>query len=154
MNGGQSVSSTAIRRAVAGGDLDGAFRGLGRHYSLGGRVVEGARRGRLLGFPTANVALPGPRKLLPPEGVYAIRAQTPLGPHDGMLNLGPRPTFGDVESVVEAHLFDANLDLYGARLRIDFVARLRDTQTFSGIDALKAQLAVDATAARGILSAG
>lgn len=151
VNGGQSVSSTAIRRAVAGGDLDGAFRGLGRLYSLGGRVVEGARRGRPLGFPTANVALPGPRKLLPPEGVYAIRAQTPMGPYDGMLNLGPRPTFGDADSVVEAHLFDADLDLYGARLRIDFVARLRDTQKFSGIDALKAQLSKDESHARRIL---
>lgn len=153
VNGGQSVSSTAIRRAVAGGDLESAFRGLGRHYSLGGRVVEGARRGRLLGFPTANVAVPGPRKLLPPEGVYAIRAQTPMGPYDGMLNLGPRPTFGDAESVVEAHLFDADLQLYGARLRVDFVARLRDTQKFSGIEALKAQLAIDAVQARRILSA-
>jgi riboflavin kinase/FMN adenylyltransferase len=151
VNGGQSVSSTAIRRAVAGGDLDGAFRGLGRHYSLGGRVVEGARRGHLLGFPTANVAVPGPRKLLPPEGVYAIRAQTPMGPYDGMLNLGPRPTFGDAESVVEAHLFDADLQLYGARLRVDFVARLRDTQKFGGIDALKTQLAKDEVEARRIL---
>lgn len=151
VNGGQSVSSTAIRRAVAGGDLDGAFHGLGRHYSLGGRVVEGASRGRQLGFPTANVAVPGPRKLLPPEGVYAIRAQTPMGPYDGMLNLGPRPTFGDIESVVEAHLFDVNADLYGARLRVDLVARLRDTQKFSGIDALKAQLANDESRARRIL---
>jgi riboflavin kinase/FMN adenylyltransferase len=153
VNGGQSVSSTAIRRAVAGGDLDGAFRGLGRHYSLGGRVVEGARRGRILGFPTANVAVPGPRKLLPPEGVYAVRVQTPMGPYDGMLNLGPRPTFGDAESVVEAHLFDVNLDLYGARLRVDFVARLRDTQKFSGVDALKSQLERDAINAKRVLSA-
>jgi riboflavin kinase/FMN adenylyltransferase len=153
VNGGQSVSSTAIRRAVAGGDLDGAFRGLGRHYSLGGRVVEGARRGRILGFPTANVAVPGPRKLLPPEGVYAVRVQTPMGPYDGMLNLGPRPTFGDAESVVEAHLFDVNLDLYGARLRVDFVARLRDTQKFSGVDALTAQLERDAINAKRVLSA-
>src|SRR5687767_13920753 len=98
VNGGQSVSSTAIRSAVAGGDLDGAFRGLGRRYSLGGRVVEGARRGRLVGFPTANVAVASARKLLPPEGVYAIRAQTPMGPYDGMLNLGPRPTVGDARS--------------------------------------------------------
>jgi riboflavin kinase/FMN adenylyltransferase len=151
--GGQSVSSTAIRRAVAGGDLDGAFRGLGRHYSLGGIVVEGARRGRQLGYPTANVAVPGPRKLLPPEGVYAVRVQTPMGPYDGMLNLGPRPTFGDAESVVEAHLFDADLQLYGARLRVDFVARLRDTQKFSGIEALKAQLEKDAAASRKLLRA-
>ena len=114
VNGGQNISSTAIRRAVAGGDLDGASRGLGRHYSLGGTVEEGARRGRLLGFPTANVPVPSARKLLPPEGVYAVRVQTPMGPHDGMLNLGPRPTFGDNQAVVEAHLFDADLDLYGA----------------------------------------
>ena len=153
VNGGQNVSSTAIRRAVAGGDLDGAFRGLGRHYSLGGRVGEGARRGRLLGFPTANVPVPGPRKLLPPEGVYAVRVQTPAGPHDGMLNLGPRPTFGDAETVVEAHLFDADLDLYGATVRIDFVARLRDTQKFSGVEALVAQLHQDAAHARSVLSA-
>jgi riboflavin kinase/FMN adenylyltransferase len=152
VNGGQSVSSTAIRRAVAGGDLEGAFRGLGRHYSLGGSVVQGARRGRLLGFPTANVAVPGPRKLLPPEGVYAVRVQTPMGPYDGMLNLGPRPTFGEAESVVEAHLFDANLDLYGARLRVDFVARLRDTQKFSGVEALRAQLEQDAMNAKRVLS--
>lgn len=148
VNGGQAVSSTAIRRAVAGGDLDGAFRGLGRHYSLGGRVGEGARRGRLLGFPTANVPVPSAKKLLPPEGVYAVRVQTPMGPHDGMLNLGPRPTFGDTEVVLEAHLFDADLDLYGAPVRIDFVARLRDTQKFSGVEALVAQLHKDAISAR------
>ena len=151
VDGGQSVSSTAIRRAVAGGDLDGAFMGLGRHYSLGGVVVQGASRGRQIGFPTANVAVPSPRKLLPPEGVYAVRVQTPVGPYDGMLNLGPRPTFGDAESVIEAHLFDVSLDLYGARLRVDFVARLRDTQKFSGLDALKAQLSKDETEARRIL---
>ena len=151
VDGGQSVSSTAIRRAVAGGDLDGAFMGLGRLYSLGGLVVQGARRGRVIGFPTANVAVPSPRKLLPPEGVYAVRVQTPVGPYDGMLNLGPRPTFGDAESVIEAHLFDVSLDLYGARLRVDFVARLRDTQKFSGLDALKAQLSKDETEARRIL---
>lgn len=152
VNGGQSVSSTAIRRAVAGGDLDGAFRGLGRHYALGGQVVEGARRGHLLGFPTANVTVPSVRKLLPPEGVYAVRVQTPQGPYDGMLNLGPRPTFGDTATVVEAHLFDATLDLYGARLRIDFVGRLRDTQKFSGINALRAQLRQDELNARRVLT--
>ena len=152
VNGGQNISSTAIRRAVAGGDLDGASRGLGRHYSLGGTVEEGTRRGRLLGFPTANVPVPSGRKLLPPEGVYAVRVQTPKGPHDGMLNLGPRPTFGDNQAVVEAHLFDADLDLYGARVRIDFVDRLRDTQKFSGVDALVAQLNLDSVNARRVLA--
>ena len=152
VNGGQNISSTAIRRAVAGGDLDGAFRGLGRHYSLGGRVQEGARRGRLIGFPTANVSVPGGRKLLPPEGVYAVRVQTPMGPHDGMLNLGPRPTFGENQAVVEAHLFDADLDLYGSGVRIDFVERLRDTQKFNGVEALVAQLKLDAVNARRVLA--
>lgn len=152
VNGGQSVSSTAIRRAVAGGDLYGAFRGLGRPYALGGRVVEGARRGRLLGFPTANVTVPGVRKLLPPEGVYAVRVQTPQGSYDGMLNLGPRPTFGDSVTVLEAHLFDADIDLYGSRVRIDFISRLRDTQRFSGIEALKAQLQQDELNARRVLT--
>ncbi|HEX6316721.1 MAG TPA: bifunctional riboflavin kinase/FAD synthetase [Gemmatimonadaceae bacterium] len=152
VNGGQSVSSTAIRRAVAGGDLDGARRGLGRHYSLGGRVVRGARRGRLIGFPTANVPIPGSRKLLPPEGVYAVQVQTPLGSYDGMLNLGARPTFEDADPVVEAHLFDTDVDLYGAPVRIDLVARLRDTQKFNGIEALREQLSRDEINARRILS--
>lgn len=153
VNGGQSVSSTAIRRAVAGGDLDGAARGLGRHYSLGGRVVQGAQRGRLIGFPTANVPIPSSRKLLPPDGVYAVRVQTPLGSHHGMLNLGARPTFEDADSVVEAHLFDTDVDLYGAPVRIDFVARLRDTQKFNGIEALRSQLSQDEVIARRVLSA-
>jgi riboflavin kinase/FMN adenylyltransferase len=153
VNGGQPVSSTAIRRAVAGGDLNGALRGLGRQYAMGGRVEVGAQRGRSIGFPTANVPVPGPRKLLPPEGVYAVRVQTPMGPYDGMLNLGPRPTFGNTDPVVEAHLFDADLDLYGARVRIDFVARLRDVQKFNGVPALVSQLNRDAARARDILAA-
>jgi riboflavin kinase/FMN adenylyltransferase len=92
---GRPISSTSIRRAVAGGDLERAAHGLGRPYALGGRVVPGAARGRGLGFPTINLAPPSPRKLLPPQGVYAVRVQTPGGAHGGMLNLGPRPTFGD-----------------------------------------------------------
>ena len=99
---GRPISSTAIRRAVAGGDLERAEYGLGRRYALGGRVVRGASRGRNLGFPTINVALPNPRKLLPPQGVYAVRVQTPGGAHGGMLNLGPRPTFGDSAVSIEA----------------------------------------------------
>jgi riboflavin kinase/FMN adenylyltransferase len=151
--GAQAVSSTAIRRAVAGGDLEGAALGLGRPYSVGGRVERGANRGRGLGYPTVNVPLPGPRKLLPPEGVYAVRVQTPHGPFGGMLNLGPRPTFGDTAVTLEAHLFDADLDLYGARVRIDFVARLRDTQRFGSPQELVAQLGRDAESARRRLAA-
>lgn len=140
---GQHVSSTSIRRAVAGGDLDRAAEGLGRPYSVGGIVVHGQGRGRDLGFATLNVAAPSPRKLLPPEGVYAVRVQTPAGPFGGMMNLGPRPTFGETEMTLEAHLFGADGDFYGARVRIDFIAFLRDTRKFANADELVRQLNVD-----------
>jgi riboflavin kinase/FMN adenylyltransferase len=150
---GRPISSTGIRRAVAGGDLERAALGLGRLYAVGGRVIHGEKRGRLLGYPTINVALPSPRKLLPPEGVYAVRVQTPAGAFGGMLNLGPRPTFGDAAVSIEAHLFDASGDLYGAAVRVEFVARLRDTRRFESVEALVAQLGRDAEHARARLGA-
>ena len=146
------VSSTLIRRAVAGGDLARAARGLGRWYSVSGRVRRGDRRGRRLGFPTINVEPPPPRKLLPPEGVYAVRVQSPAGPFGGMMNLGPRPTFGDSATSLEVHLFDADVDLYGAFVRVEFVSRLRETRAFAGPDALAAQLGRDAADARRALT--
>lgn len=149
---GHAISSTAIRRAVAGGDLARAAAGLGRPYSLAGVVVGGDKRGRLLGYPTLNIAPPGERKLLPPDGVYAVRVQTPQGYFGGMMNLGPRPTFGDGERRIEAHVFDASGDWYGARVRLDFVARLRETRAFAGLEALQAQLGLDESAARRALS--
>jgi riboflavin kinase/FMN adenylyltransferase len=145
---GRPISSTAIRRAVAGGDLARAADGLARPYSVSGVVVAGAGRGRSLGFRTVNLAPPSSRKLLPPEGVYAIRAQTPSGSFGGMMNLGPRPTFGEAETTLEAHLFDADGDWYGARLRIDFVARLRETRKFENAAALIRQLGRDEEMAR------
>lgn len=149
---GQPISSTAIRHAIAEGDLNRASRGLGRMYSASGTVVRGEQRGRLLGFPTINVAAPSPRKLLPPEGVYAVRVQTPSGPFGGMMNLGPRPTFGDAATSLEAHLFDTAADLYGAPVKLEFVSRLRDVQRFPSADALVAQLHADAVQARGALT--
>ncbi|HEU4643550.1 MAG TPA: bifunctional riboflavin kinase/FAD synthetase [Gemmatimonadaceae bacterium] len=152
LDDGRPVSSTLIRRAVAGGDLGHAARALGRPYSVSGRVEHGARRGRLLGYPTINLERPSPRKLLPPEGVYAVRVQTPSGPFGGMMNMGPRPTFGDATVGLEVHLFDADLDLYGAYVKLELVRRLRDTMTFSGPDALVAQLGRDAEEARRALT--
>lgn len=149
---GRAVSSTTIRRAVAGGDLHRAALGLGRPYAVGGHVVAGARRGRVLGFPTINLEPVSPRKLLPPEGVYAVRVQTPRGPFGGMMNLGPRPTFGDATVTLEAHLFDAEGDLYGAYVRVEFVERLRDTMRFPDADALRLQLARDEERARRALT--
>jgi len=145
---GQPVSSTTIRRAVAGGDLARAADGLGRPYSVSGTVIRGNERGRELGFRTINIGAPPPRKLLPPQGVYAVRAETATGQFGGMLNLGPRPTFGDPDVSIEAHLFDADGDWYGTRVRIDFVARLRDTMKFSGPAELVAQLGRDEQMAR------
>lgn len=145
---GRPISSTTIRRAIAGGDLARAADGLGRAYSASGRVEHGAGRGRALGFRTINVALPPARKLLPPEGVYAVRVQTPHGPFDGMMNLGPRPTFGEAEVRLEAHLFDVERDFYGLPVRLDFIARLRETRRFASPEALRAQLAADERAAR------
>nr|MCU0636198.1 riboflavin biosynthesis protein RibF [Gemmatimonadaceae bacterium] len=146
--GGQPISSTAIRRAVAGGDLTRAAEQLGRAYGLSGTVVPGAQRGRTMGMRTINIAWPDPAKLLPPDGVYVARVHTPAGAFAGMLNLGGRPTFQEAERVLEVHLFDVDRDLYGAPVRCDFLHRLRDTQRFPSVDALRAQLAEDERQAR------
>jgi riboflavin kinase/FMN adenylyltransferase len=146
-------SSTAIRRAIAGGDLHRAELALGRRYSISGTVEPGAGRGRALGYRTINLALP-PRKLLPPGGVYSVRAESPRGSFGGMMNLGPRPTFNDSRVQLEAHLFDADVDLYGASVRLELVARLRETRRFESPAALSAQLAIDEVAARKSLSLG
>lgn len=149
---GTHVSSTAIRRAVANGALDDAAGGLGRRYGFRGRVVPGHRRGRLLGFPTLNIALPSRRKLLPPEGVYAVALQSARGNFGGMMNLGPRPTFDDAEVALEVHLFDGDGDWYDADVRVEFVQRLRDVMRFPNAEALIAQLERDAEAARRALT--
>lgn len=150
--GERPVSSTVIRRAVMAADFETAAAALGRPYSVAGRVVEGAGRGRALGFRTLNLAPVPARKLLPPEGVYAVRVQTPAGPFGGMMNLGPRPTFGETAVALEAHLFDVERDWYGAHVRVEFVARLRDTVRFPDADALVRQLRLDELQARRALT--
>ncbi len=148
---GRPISSTTIRRAIAGGDLARAADGLGRAYSASGTVETGAGRGRTIGFRTLNVALPPARKLLPPQGVYAVRVQTPRGAFGGMMNLGPRPTFDEADTKLEVHLLDTDGDFYGMRVRVDFVARLRETRKFASGDELRAQLARDRIAAQQVL---
>jgi riboflavin kinase/FMN adenylyltransferase len=149
---GHSVSSTSIRRGIAGGDLERASAGLGRPYSVSGRVLQGSQRGRAIGFPTVNLGAPPARKLLPPEGVYAVKVQTPRGPVGGMMNLGPRPTFGDSATSLEAHLFDTSGDFYGAHVRIDFIRRLRETRKFASAEQLSSQLRHDESEARNALT--
>ena len=149
---GQPVSSTAIRASLAAGDLSAVEAALGRRYSVCGKVVAGESRGRLLGFPTLNVEPQHPRKLLPPDGVYAVIVDSPRGRFGGMMNLGGRPTFGDERRTIEAHLFEASGDFYGTAVEVGFVARLRDTVRFDGPEALKAQLAEDERQARRALT--
>jgi riboflavin kinase/FMN adenylyltransferase len=149
---GAPVSSSSIRTSIAHGDLERARASLGRPYAVRGRVVTGGQRGRDLGYPTLNLQLPAARKLLPPDGVYAVRAQTSRGSFGGMMNLGGRPTFGDVSRSLEVHLFDVGGDWYGESVSVAFVKRLRDVKRFDGIDALVAQLGRDAADARFALT--
>ena len=151
--GDQHVSSSRIRRAVAGGDLATAARMLGRPYQVSGRVGPGERRGRLLGVPTINLADVPPQKLLPPDGVYAVRVEWRGGRADGMMNQGPRPTFHDGRRMLEAHLFEFEGDLYGEWVRIEWVERLRDVARFASVEALQQQLNRDRTRAREVLAA-
>lgn len=151
---GERVSSRRIRASVAAGDTEAATRWLGRPYTLEGVVTRGEQRGRLLGFPTANLRL-DPAQLVPANGVYAVRVGLE-GEHalarPGVANIGVRPTFGaDNARLVEVHLLDAALDLYDQPLQAAFVARLRDERRFDGLDALKAQIAADAGQARTLL---
>jgi riboflavin kinase / FMN adenylyltransferase len=149
---GVPISSSAVRTSIAHGDLDRARGALGRPYSFRGSVVTGDGRGRELGYPTINIRLPSLRKLLPPPGVYAVRARTRRGSLGGMMNLGPRPTFGDYELSFEVHLFDTGGDWYGEQLSIEMIRRLRDTTRFPSVDALIEQLGRDAADARSALT--
>ena len=149
---GVPVSSSAIRTAVAHGDLAHARASLGRHYSFRGLVVPGQQRGRDIGYPTLNLELGSSRKLLPPAGVYAVCAQTARGSFGGMMNLGPRPTFGEFDRTLEVHLFDVSGDWYGESVSVELVERLRDTTKFESIDALVSQLGRDAEMARRALT--
>jgi riboflavin kinase/FMN adenylyltransferase len=150
--GGQPVSSTAIRRAVAGGDLATAADLLGRRYTVAAVVERGAARGRTIGFPTLNLAIPT-AKLLPPDGVWAVRVETPVGRFDGMMNQGHRPTFDDGRRLLEVNLFGFEGDLYHQYVRIEWVAPLRAIRRFDDVNALREQLERDGERARAVLAA-
>jgi riboflavin kinase/FMN adenylyltransferase len=140
--GGEVVSSTAIRKALADGDMEKAQKLLGRPFRLQGRVVSGDKRGIKLGFPTANLeAAPG--QALPASGVYACRAHVEGQAYPAMTNIGTRPTFGGGQQLVEVYLLDYNGDLYGQELAIDIIERLRDEKKFDTAEQLKEQIARD-----------
>ena len=142
------VSSTRVRRLVAEGRVDEAGALLGHHYMLEGTVTRGAGRGRQLGFPTANLSTDN--ELFPPNGVYATAVLMDGEIHASVTNVGVRPTFGASGPVVESHIFDVDRDLYGCRIRVAFVQRLRDELAFSDGDALRVQIARDCDEARAL----
>ena len=148
--GGEAVSSTRIRAALAAGDFDLAERLLGRRYAIGGHVVRGRQLGRTLGFPTANLRFGGKTPAL--RGIYATLVHgIGAAPMPSVSSFGTRPTVDGVEPLLEAHLFDFDGDLYGRRIEVEFVAKLRDEERFPDLDALVEQMRIDATRAREIL---
>ena len=144
--GGQDIKSTRIRAMLAGGDVEGAARFLGRHYDAQGVVVQGDQLGRTIGYPTANIRVPDGKAL--PLGVFAAKTITEQGTFGGMANVGYRPTVNGKELRFEVNLFDFQGDLYGQEVQVKFWAFLRGEQRFNGLDELKAQLAQDAENAR------
>ncbi len=149
---GERVSSTRIRQALGQGDLELAARLLGRPYDMCGRVAHGDRRGRTIGFPTANIHLH--RRVTPVYGVYAVLLSGPaLRPWPGIANVGRRPTVQGTRDQLEVHLLDFQADLYGKHVKVDFLHYLRPEQRFESLDALRRQIQQDEYAARAYFAA-
>jgi riboflavin kinase/FMN adenylyltransferase len=147
---GERVSSSAIRAHLAAGEFEEAARLLGRKFSIGGHVVRGQQLGRKLGYPTANVRLG--RRTSPVGGIFAVRVRgIDEGTVPRVASLGKRPMVGGTEPLLEAHLFDFDGDLYGRRIDVEFVAKLRDEEKFGDLDAMVRQIDRDAAEARAIL---
>jgi riboflavin kinase/FMN adenylyltransferase len=151
---GEVISSTRIRETIRRGDLDAVGPMLGRPYTLGGRVVRGDRIGQKLGFPTANLDASG--MVLPPPGVYAVRAHLKEATHRAVLNIGWRPTLRQTQPQlrVEAHLLDFQGDLYDSELELSFVCKLRDEKRFASLETLQTQIREDIAAARACFARG
>lgn len=154
-HGAQKISSSEIRAALANGHPEEAAKLLGHFWTIEARVEHGARRGRELGFPTANMRLDG--YLKPAFGIYAVRAtilenEQPAGAYGGVANIGIRPMFRTDTPLLEVHLFDFSGDLYGQHVAVELVAYLRPEMKFDSVDALKAQMTRDCDAARTVLS--
>ncbi|HLG03479.1 MAG TPA: bifunctional riboflavin kinase/FAD synthetase [Bacteroidia bacterium] len=137
------VSSTRIRQALEAGDVETAQAFLGYRYRLKGTVVKGKQLGRTLGFPTANLLVDDPYKMVPADGVYAVQVFRNEAVYGGMLNIGIRPTLNGTDRTIEVNLFDFDGDLYGETIRIEFVKRLRAEQKFDNPDELKVQIGRD-----------
>ena len=146
-----TVSSTKIRKALFAGDISKANYFLGYDFSMSGTVVHGNHLGRTIGFPTVNLQKDDPFKLVPSNGVYAVKVFIGDIEKKGMTNIGIRPTLNLTEKTIETHIFDFNEDIYGKKIKISFVERLRDEIKFENIDLLKDQLKKDKKAAEKFL---
>jgi riboflavin kinase/FMN adenylyltransferase len=150
LEGGEPISSSRVRDALARGDVEGARALLGRAYFIDGLVVAGDRRGRTIGVPTANLA--SENEVVPARGVYAARCRVATDrSHAAVVNVGERPTFGGAATTIEAHLLDFDGELYGSSLRLTFEHRLREERRFPGVEALVTQIGHDIARARTLL---
>lgn len=148
---GARVSSSSIRERLGNSQFEEAQSLLGRYFSISGRVAHGAKRGRKLGFPTANINLG--KRVVPLRGVFAVSVKgADEFIHLGVANLGTRPVFDEKKLLLEAHLFDFDKEFYGKHISVEFFKRLRDEQKFSSIDELTAQIAADIKAARAFFA--
>jgi riboflavin kinase/FMN adenylyltransferase len=153
-SGNRAISSSGIRALIADGDVTGAGLALGRPYSVRAAVVRGDGRGRTLGYPTANLKVRHPSKLIPKAGIYAAKAMLRDRTVNGVVHIGPRPTFPGAEATIELHLFDFDEDIYGAELALLLCSRIRDVQRFADIESLVGAMAADARAARAVHATG
>lgn len=147
-----TVSSSAIRKLLAEGDVRGAEKMLGRRYTLAGTVVGGRQNGRLIGFPTANIDLGGEPLLVPADGVYATEVTVDGARRGGMLNIGTPTVDGATRRTIEVNIFDFGSDIYGSRIELEFVARVRDERRMAGLDDLCNQLKADRQTIKEILT--
>lgn len=146
------VSSSWIRTEIEDGNVAMATMLLGRPYTLSGKVVKGQMRGRLLGFPTANISPDDADKIIPKDGVYAVKVYVEGNSYHGMLNIGTNPTFENTERTIEVHIFNFDADIYGKAVEVHFVERIRDEKRFSSVAELKEQLHSDKLASEKILA--
>lgn len=147
---GVEVSSTKVRELITAGEVRAAAKLLGRYHFLHGPIVRGRERGRTIGFPTAN--LESETECLPPDGVYATRVTLADGAFGSITNIGMRPTFAETARSIEAHIFDFNRDIYGERIKLELIERIRPEKKFTSADALKNQIALDLARAKEILA--
>lgn len=152
-NDHQPISSTQIRTALLQGDMNCTTKLLGRNFSITGKVVRGDGRGKLLGFPTANVALP-PKMITPADGIYATLAFVDQNCFMAATSIGTRPTFNGEHRTIEAHIIDWEFDLYDREIRLDFVQRLRDEVKYTNIETLQRQMHKDVEKTKKILQSG